>query len=92
MSAVKRSKLAEAYERCNAVRHELCRLCRSMECTEDKAGIVWERFCTNAGVSLILFATPHWFDVYAPLEPSPEIAKLIEAIKAKAAELPHPQV
>lgn len=63
----KLSPVAEAYQRSKAGREALLRTCRAMECTEDKCGIVWERFVTRAGVSLILVATPHWWDVYAPV-------------------------
>lgn len=85
--AMRMTKVAQAYERSKVAREALFDAnCRAMECTEDKCGIVWERFVTPAGVSLILFATPSWWDVYAPLSPSNLTDETVAAIKSKAAE------
>jgi len=86
------SPVAEAYERSNAGRQALFGSgCRPMECTEDKAGIVWERFVTQAGESLILVATPHWWDVYKSVEPELGITTAtVDEIRALASK-PRPK-
>lgn len=84
MTAKQRSQVAEAYERSKAAREALFDAgCRPMECTEDKVGIVWERFITPKGESLIFFATPHWWDVFAPVTDHTGVAETVAAIKAR---------
>ncbi len=80
-----RTPLAQAYERSKAGREALFAAdCRPMECTEDKCGIVWERFITPDGRSLVIIATPHWWDVYAPVHDGNDLAATIAAIKSAA--------
>lgn len=68
----KLSKVAEAYERCHEGRDQLIESgYRCMEVTEDKCGILWERWITPNGISVILFATPHSWDIFSPLSHSP---------------------
>lgn len=88
-------KVAEAYARIKPAHdalREMDAVC--MEVTEDKAGIVWERWYVQVSkptevqqrvVNLIVFATPHWWDVFAPVSPSGEISATVAAIKALAA-------
>jgi hypothetical protein len=79
------SKVAEAYARSKSGREALFEVGRSMECTEDKCGIVWERFILPNGISLILVATPHWWDVYAPIDDTGTTASTVDALRAIAA-------
>jgi len=83
MKAARVSPVAQAYASSKPGREALFEIGRAMECTEDKCGIVWERFVVG-GESLILVATPHWWDVYAPLTSDGEIAAVVAAIKARA--------
>lgn len=90
------SPVAQAYARCKPARDVLHKVARSMECIEDKAGVVTERFCMPDGTSVLLFATPHWWDVYAPITAETGIdatlakiaehAAACEAIQAKRME------
>lgn len=93
-ASVKLSPVAQAYERCKVARLALREIdARCMEVTENKAGILWERWIidTTAAtgkpghVSVILMATPHWWDVYAPVTRDRDINATIAAIKALAA-------
>lgn len=80
---MKTSKVAEAYTRCEPARKAIAEAhCRCMEVTEDKCGILWERWITPHGKSMILFATPHYWDVFAPLSDDATIAGMIDAIRA----------
>lgn len=93
---MKQSKVSEAYSRSKIAREALFDMsARSMECTEDKAGIVWERFLlqtnhpTSASpelVSVVLVATPHWWDVFVPLTRLQENTEVVAAIKALRTE------
>ena len=86
------SKISQAYAKCQPARdalHEMDAVC--MERTEDKAGIVWERWYVQTSlptevqqrvVNVIVFATPTWWDVFTPISDSGEIAATIAAIKA----------
>lgn len=82
------SQVAQAHQRSKHAREFLLSNCRPMECTEDKSGIVWERFVTPAGESLVLVATPHWWDVYAPVTESRLTIDVIAAIAARCAKRP----
>ena len=85
-SARKLSPVAQAYERSKIGREALFDLhARAMECTEDKAGIVWERFVLpDTGHSVILFATPSWWDIFATIDSSNMTDATIDALKALA--------
>lgn len=91
----KLSKVQEAYARCKPARDALIEVgATCMEVTEDKAGIVWERWFVqtrtqdengmpeNRVINLIVFATPMWWDVFTPLEHAPEIDKVVAAIRS----------
>lgn len=55
-----------------------------MECTEDKAGIVWERFVLPTGRSIVLFATPYWWDIFSPISDDGAIKATLEALEKLA--------
>lgn len=80
------TNVSKAYECSKVARYALIEAgARSMECTEDKAGIVWERFIIGPnGTSAILYATPDWWDVFVPLTVDMTIGGTIAAIKALA--------
>lgn len=79
------SKVSDAYQRCKAGRSALVEAgAQSMETTEDKCGIVWERWLLPNCTSVILYATPHGWDVFAPLTKDNSIDATVEAIKAAA--------
>lgn len=85
-SATKLSKVAQAYERSKIGRNALIAAgARSMEVTEDKCGIVWERFIVGPnGTSVVLFATPSWWEVFSPLTTDATNDGTIAAINALA--------
>ena len=80
----KLSKVAQAYERSKPARDALHSAgARCMEVTEDKCGIVWERYIGGPhGTSIILFATPSWWNVFSPITDDPTIAGTVASIKA----------
>ena len=81
----KLSKVAQAYERCKIARKALREHACSMEVTEDKCGIVWERWCIvvdGRSMSLILFATPSWYEVFRPLTDDQRNEAIPEALAA----------
>jgi hypothetical protein len=59
-------KIHAAYERAKPVRDELSELGRCMEVTEDKAGILWERWLIGDSM-VVVFATPHYVELLTPL-------------------------
>ena len=86
----KLSAVAEAYARAKPVRdllfsfqHEHKAQC--MEATEDKCGIVWERWLietkSTGMVSVVLFATPSWWDLFAPITNERGIEETLNAIR-----------
>lgn len=84
----KLSPVQEAYKRSEETRRLICELGgRSMECTEDKCGIVWERFILGPNAqSVILYATPSWYDVFSSIAPDdPKIAGLHTVLRMIAA-------
>lgn len=96
MSAQKKlSAVAEAYKRAEIARDWLHKNARCMEVTEDKAGIVWERWLmmsppdapSTCHVSVLLQATPHGYDVYVPVSPSSMAADTIAALESLKASL-----
>lgn len=79
------SEVTKAYERSKHGREALVAVGgRCMEATEDKAGIVWERWLLPNGTSAVLFATPHWWDVFTPATTENTINATVDAIKAAA--------
>ena len=93
----KRSPVQDAYARCKPARDLLIELDgQCMETTEDKAGILWERWILQKDplvadsdgsfrqhlINVILFATPHWWDVFTPVTETKEIDRTLEAIRA----------
>jgi hypothetical protein len=85
------SPVAEAYERCKEARNALHALdnARCMEVTEDKAGILWERWVLlypNSHAGVILYATPHGWDLYVPLTRDQDINATLDALRALAAK------
>lgn len=78
-------RLTKAYERSDALRQlllEVGGVCR--EVTEDKAGILWERWVLPSGTSAILFATPSWWDVFLPAHDGISIDDTFMAVRAAA--------
>ena len=58
-------RIQEAYARRKQVFVELLELgATCMECTEDKAGIVWERFMLPNGIPVVVVSTPHWWNIF----------------------------
>ena len=89
----KRSPVTAAYVRCEAAHKALREIdARCMETTEDKCGIVWERWIIStpptvvqgSHVSLILFATPSWWDIFVPLTKDGSIDGTVAALKELA--------
>jgi hypothetical protein len=63
----KQKPLYRAYEIAGPLRRALSDLGRCMEVTEDKHGILWERWLVSGGRSVLLMATPHFVDVFTPV-------------------------
>jgi len=78
------SKISDAYTKCQPIRDALANNGRCIEVTEDKAGILWERWILHNGTSVVLFATPHWYDVFSPITTSSRISDTVEAIERAA--------
>jgi hypothetical protein len=77
------SKVAEAYARAKTVRDRLHKIGRCMEVTEDKAGILWERWLIGK-TQIVLMSTPHWAEVFKPLSNAVEWDDTIAALDALA--------
>jgi hypothetical protein len=78
------SKVAQAYEKATTIRYALHAMrARCMEVTEDECGILWERWVTPNGVSMVVFATPQWFEVFVPLK---DWQATIESMKRREAD------
>lgn len=87
MNKREKAQVAEAYARCETLRRALREVGGCMEVTEDKAGIVWERYLLNNGRSALLFSTPHWCDVFVSVAPNDgSYDGTIAALKTHAAE------
>jgi len=83
MAINKQTKVMQAYDMASPLRLELDKVGHVMEVTEDKAGILWERWIIErSGISVILFATPHWVDVFAPVTNDPTWKGTIDAVMA----------
>lgn len=79
------SKVSDAYNRCKAGRNALAEAgARSMETTEDKCGIVWERWLLPNCTSVVLYATPFGWNVFSPLTDDNSTDATVAAIKAAA--------
>lgn len=88
----KKTKVMQAYERCRLGREALRSIdAVLMESTEDKAGIVWQRWYVQTSpalavqqktVNVIVFATPVWWDVFVPIVDSQETQATLDTIKA----------
>ena len=79
----KLTPIAQAYQRANPARDALRKISRCMEVTEDKAGLLWERWMVK-GTSVVVVATPYWAEVFTPITDDPEWENTIEAIAALA--------
>jgi hypothetical protein len=77
------SKVAEAYTRAGIVRDHLHKIGRCMEVTEDKAGILWERWLIGK-TQIVLMATPNWAEVFKPVSNAVEWDDTIAALDALA--------
>jgi hypothetical protein len=77
----KQKPLHKAYELSEPLRHALSDLGRCMEVTEDKCGILWERWLVSGGRSVLLMATPHFVDVFASVTDDVTIDGTIKALQ-----------
>lgn len=85
MAVTKMKPIHEAYARCEAMRRALNDMhARCMEVTEDKYGILWERWLLPNGKSAVLWATPHGWDVFLPADDGNNIEAAIAAVKRAA--------
>lgn len=85
MAKTKTNPIADAHARCKPGRDALIEAgARCMESVEDRAGIVCERYLLPNGRNAVLFATPHWWDVFVPATDENRIDATIAAIKAAA--------
>ena len=79
---MKKKPIHEAYERCAVMRSELTAMnARCVEVTEDKAGILWERWVLANGQHTVLWATPHAWDMFVPATSSRLTADVIAAVQ-----------
>jgi hypothetical protein len=82
---MRKTKVAEAYDRAKPVRDHLCQIGRCMEVTEDKCGILWERWLVGQ-TQIVLFSTPSWTEVFAPVTHDMTWDGTIKALEALAAK------
>ncbi len=92
MQNLKQTKVMAAYEKCAPARKALQDIgARCMEVTEDKCGILWERYFlveatradnTTKATNIILYATPDWWDVFVPLTKDTTVSGTLAAIAA----------
>jgi hypothetical protein len=97
MNAKKLSQVALAYQRSQPAREALQAVdAVRMECVEDKSGVVVERWYAQTSlptelqqrvVNVVIFATPHWWEVFTPITQCAETAATVAAIKALAPPL-----
>jgi hypothetical protein len=80
----KLSALQEAYRRAKPARDHLRSLGgRCMESTEDKCGILWERWCFVGNMScrnVYLYATPHGWDLSLTADTSNDVEATLAAV------------
>jgi hypothetical protein len=86
--AMGKSKISQAYEKGREGFKALHAVGRSAHCTEDRVGVVWERFALPNGEEAVIVATPSWWDVFVPLTAELTGSKATEAIAERAA-MPH---
>lgn len=87
--------ITEAYIRCEVARNFLRDLpARCMEATEDKAGILWERWVVvkdgpdrNTCMNLYLYATPHGWDISLTASADNDTDATFAAIRAVISKL-----
>lgn len=86
MAVTKMKPIHEAYTRCEAMRRAFSDMnARCMEVTEDRYGILWERWLLPNGKSAVLWATPHGWDVFLPATNDNSTSASIEAVRSAAA-------
>lgn len=79
---VKKTLIQEAYVRCTVMRSELTAMnARCAEVTEDKDGILWERWILPNGRHAVLWATPHTWDMFVSATSSLLTADVIAAVR-----------
>lgn len=83
MKTKKLSAVAQAYERAKPARDVLHRIGRCVEVTEDKSGVLWERWLIGQ-TQVVLFSTPDWAEVFKPLTSAVEWDDTIAALEALA--------
>ena len=83
MATVKQSKVSQAYEFASPVRKVLHEIGKCMEVTEDKRGVLWERWIVG-GHNVVVFATPHYFEVLTPLTNDATWSAVINELRALA--------
>jgi hypothetical protein len=85
MAQTKMKPIHEAYSRCEAMRRVLNDMqARCMEVTEDRCGILWERWVLPNGKNAVLWATPHGWDVFLPADDGINADAAIAAVKRAA--------
>lgn len=81
MAATKMKPIHEAYARCETMRRALSDMqARCMEVTEDRYGILWERWLLPNGKSAVLWATPHGWDIFLPANDGNSTDEAIKAV------------
>lgn len=76
------NQITAAYKLAEQVRRELPKVARCMEVIEDKCGIVVERYhlLDPPHTNLVLFATPHWYDLFVPLTRADTHQEVVDAL------------
>lgn len=88
----KLTAVQQAYERCKLARDALIEMdAQCMEATEDKSGWLWERWIVETTppattprriVSVVLFSTPHWWDLFTPVTNDQSVTGTLDALRA----------
>lgn len=84
-TAKKQSKVSQAYDFAAPVRKVLHEIGKCMEVTEDKRGIVWERWIVGRQ-SVVVFASPMYCEVFTPATNDMTWAAVIDELRAFASK------
>jgi len=80
------AKVQAAYTRAKPVRDELARIGRCVEVTEDKCGIVWERWLVGSS-QVVVFATRGYVEVFTPMTDATSWEDTIKELRNFAASV-----
>jgi hypothetical protein len=70
-----------AYERSEVIRSGLTAMgARCIEVTEDKCGILWERWVLRNGNHAVLWSTPDAWEVFLPVASGNSVAETVSAL------------